>query len=68
MFDYVDDQIHVNHFQLINSSLNTMDPSSMDNWVDIPDGYHEEGDWYDTIWGPGFITFKTDVYAGTVTV
>ena len=38
----------------------------MDNWVDIPDGYQVEGDWMDTIWGPGFITFKTDIYGGTV--
>jgi len=60
--------IHINHFQLINSSLNEMDPSAFDNWVDIPYGYHEEGDWLDTIWGPGFVTFKTDVYAGTVTI
>ena len=60
--------IHINHFQLINSSLNTLDSSRKNNWVDIPYGYQEEGDWMDTLWGPGFITFKTDVFAGAVTI
>ena len=58
--------IHVNHFQLINSTLDTLDRSIMGNWVDIPEGYNVPGDWIDTIWGPGFITFKSDIFAGTV--
>merc|ERR1712217_602149 len=45
-----------------------MEPTAFDNWVDVPAGYQEEGDWLDTIWGPGFVTFKTDIYAGTVTI
>jgi len=60
--------IHINHFQLINSTLSTLSPSSMTNWIDIPSGYQEEGDFLDTLWGPGFITFKTDTFAGTVTI
>jgi len=60
--------IHVNHFQMINSTLNLYDPADYDNWVEIPDGYQEEGDWLDTLWGPGFITFKTDVWGGTVAI
>ena len=55
-------------FQLINSTLSTISSSSVTNWVDVPSGYNEPGDWYDTLWGPGFITFKTDIYAGTVTI
>jgi len=60
--------IHINHFQLINSTLGELTPTQYTNWIDVPAGYQEEGDWIDTIWGPGYITFKTDVYAGTVTL
>ena len=47
--------IHINHFQLVNSTLDTMDSSALDNWADVPYGYQEEGDWMDTIWGPGCV-------------
>ena len=40
----------------------------MENWINIPEGYQAEGDWLDTLWGPGYITFKTDIFAGTVTI
>lgn len=61
--------IHVNHFQMINSSLDSIASSFGGiNWVDIPYGFQEPGDWMDTVWGPSWIRFKTDVWAGTVTV
>ena len=53
---------------MINSTLFEYNPDDYDNWVDIPYGYQEEGDWMDTIWGPGYITFKTDVFGGVVTL
>merc|ERR1719403_58660 len=50
----------------MNSSLSSLNSADFDNWIDIPEGYQAEGDWFDTLWGPGFITFKTDTFAGTV--
>eukprot|EP01084_Bolivina_argentea_P269884 458798_1 len=58
--------IHINHFQMLNSSLSELISSNYDNWINIPNGYQVIGDWYDTIWGPAFIRFKTDTFAGTV--
>ena len=58
--------VHVNHFQILNSSLPQLDPSLYVNWVDIPDGYQVRGDWLDTLWGPAWIRFKTDTFAGTI--
>ena len=51
---------------MINSTLNAYDPVDYDNWVDIPYGYQEEGDWMDTIWGPGYVIFKSDIFGGVV--
>ena len=64
--------VHINHFQMINSTLNSMSPpytpQNYGNYIEIPEGYQVPGDFMDTIWGPGFITFKTSTFGGTVAV
>ena len=43
--------IHINHVQLVENHLGEVNANAYDNWVDIPDGYQEVGDFFDTVWG-----------------
>eukprot|EP01084_Bolivina_argentea_P033175 61396_1 len=56
--------MHVNHFQMVQNNL--ANDANRDTNYDPPTGYHEIGDFYDTLYGEGHIRFKTDLWAGTV--
>ena len=60
--------IHVNHFQIINTTFPTYAATYGVTQYVPPDGFVESGDWADTLYGPGWLRFYTDIWAGTVTM